>query len=538
MLKNYEHWNRFYYRLRKIEKVMSSFETPSKLTNSFELLIILQGKGHMLLEEESFLLHRYDAFFIHPSQVYQIQTPSESLDYFVCTFDIFSDIERESHELHKLVDTQVFPLKGKQCLINFFQIEEIIDNIYSIKGKAADQLYFRRLLFEQLLWLMIQQKKGSVEKDTIMAIEETKEYIEHNFQQNLSNERLAAMADLSPKYYSTLFKKEYGFSVSEYITRLRVNEAKRLLAKGEEKVRHIAAQVGYSDEFYLSRKFKQVVGLAPSTYRNKRKRRVAAYDFSTVGHLLALHIVPYAAPIHPKWTSYYYQTLRNDISVHLSAFQINKDWENNIQTLIQDPPDLIISKDRISEKEKQLLSKIAPVIYYSASADWKEQLLYIAERIGEVEEANEWLHDYEGQVRVARKQWKKHAGHQKFLPLRFFQGQLFFDHSRTITEVFYGDLQVNSASYEKNYIYNSIVSLPELEKIKPDCILLNVCQESNTLDCWNEFREDYQWNNLEAVRLQKVYQIASDPWREYSASSHERVLKETLTLTLMEKVQQ
>ncbi len=80
-----------------------------------------------------------------------------------------------------------------------------------------------------------------------------------------------------------------------------------------------------------------------------------------------------------------------------------------------------------------------------------------------------------------------------------------------------------------------MLTIEEISKINPDAVLLNICQESQTLESWNEFQEQPLWNSLEAVRLNRVYDITSDPWREYSPSAHERVLRDTLTL--MGKVQ-
>lgn len=504
---------------------------PAKLTNRFELLVVMEGKGHMMLDHDSILLHQQDICVIHPSQVYEIDSSlDESIDFMIFTFDVFSSFQTEGESFQKIGSDEQFPLQGKLAIPSHSHIIEEVEILYSFKNKK--QAFYQRLMFENIIHKLLQHQYAPPEKDSFTAIEEARQYIDGHFNEQISIELLAEKADLSPKYFSALFKKECGISVSDYMTRLRVNEAKRMLVSGDETVRQIAAQIGYSDEFYLSRKFKKTVGMAPSTYRQKRKRKVAAYDFSSIGHLLALHIFPYAAPIHPKWTSFYYQTFRNDIPVHLSAFQINKDWETNIDRLMNNRPDIILCKNGITLEEKERLSQIAPVLYYPESADWKEQLLYIAEQLGELQEAEGWLYHYEHQVVMTRQQLHKHMGQTAFLPLRFFQGAMYIDHSRTINEVFYGDLQMKAAFNGKK---NGVITIEEISKINPDGVLLNICQESQTLESWNEYEEQPLWNSLEAVRLNRVYDITSDPWREYSASAHERVLRETLTL--MGKVQ-
>ncbi len=68
------------------------------------------------------------------------------------------------------------------------------------------------------------------------------------------------MAGISPKHYSETFKKLYGQSVTEYITDIRITNAKKLMAKANCKLREIAHQIGYQDEFYFSRIFKKHTG--------------------------------------------------------------------------------------------------------------------------------------------------------------------------------------------------------------------------------------------------------------------------------------
>ncbi|MBD1382821.1 ABC transporter substrate-binding protein [Metabacillus arenae] len=520
-------WNDLFYQVMEINRVKVN-EVPSRLTNSFELIIVKEGKALMKLEQERFFLQAQDICVVHPSQVYSIQAKyDEYIEYTLCKFDVIS----KDGGFASLQDNHPFPLKGKQTVGQFPAILDVTEALYRLKSSVESLgLFHKRILFEQLIYLIVKNKKTPVEKDTLKAIEETRLFLENHFYENLSVDMLASKAEISPKYFSELFKKEYGISVSNYLTRLRVNKAKFLLVKSEDKIRDIASHVGYSDEFYLSRKFKQTVGISPSMYRKKRKKKVAAYDLSTTGHLLALNICPYAAPIHPKWTSHYYQNHRHEIPVHLSAFQINKDWKVNIETLLRNPPDLIISKDGVTEKERKLLSQIAPVFYYSQALNWREQLLLIAQHLGEEQEAEEWLQTYERYAVYTRNQLKKQVGKETFLPLRFYRGTLYFDHSSTIMEVFFGDLQMNAELFNDYKPHKQAISLAELADFNPDRLLLNICQESKTIESWESLQNRAIWNDLKAVRYHHVYKSSSDPWREYSASAHERVLKETLTL--------
>ena len=73
--------------------------------------------------------------------------------------------------------------------------------------------------------------------------------------------------NLSPYYFSKLFKEETGENFIEYLTKLRIQKAKELLVDKEKSMKEICGQVGYSDPNYFSRIFKKSVGVTPTEYR-------------------------------------------------------------------------------------------------------------------------------------------------------------------------------------------------------------------------------------------------------------------------------
>lgn len=97
------------------------------------------------------------------------------------------------------------------------------------------------------------------------------EYIQKNFQKDLSLDDVSRQMDLSPYYFSKLFKEETGSNFVEYVTNLRIAQAKELLEKEEYSMKEICVQVGYSDPNYFSRIFKKNVGVTPTEYRERRK---------------------------------------------------------------------------------------------------------------------------------------------------------------------------------------------------------------------------------------------------------------------------
>jgi AraC-like DNA-binding protein len=96
--------------------------------------------------------------------------------------------------------------------------------------------------------------------------------IERYIQQNYTDPALGASAiaqhfKISTSYLSRIFKADMGIGLVEYIHRIRVDAAKKLLRTGDASLDDIATQVGFSNRWVLIRAFKQQEGITPGAYR-------------------------------------------------------------------------------------------------------------------------------------------------------------------------------------------------------------------------------------------------------------------------------
>jgi YesN/AraC family two-component response regulator len=89
------------------------------------------------------------------------------------------------------------------------------------------------------------------------------EYLKRNYNGDASVADAAAIASLSPNYLSALFHKKTGGTITEYLARLRVEEAARLIREGLS-VAEAGKAVGYADARHFARKFKSITGSLPS----------------------------------------------------------------------------------------------------------------------------------------------------------------------------------------------------------------------------------------------------------------------------------
>lgn len=105
--------------------------------------------------------------------------------------------------------------------------------------------------------------------DAESLIEQVQFYIFDHISQEISRDEIAAYVNLSPKYLSTIFKRETSCTLSDYIRNERIAFAKRLLKQTNLPISMISENVGYDSLSYFSTVFRQVAGCSPREYRRR-----------------------------------------------------------------------------------------------------------------------------------------------------------------------------------------------------------------------------------------------------------------------------
>jgi AraC-like DNA-binding protein len=104
-------------------------------------------------------------------------------------------------------------------------------------------------------------------------------YIRKNFTEKITLEEVAAEVSLSPTYFSRIFKEEAGQSFKSFLNNLRITEAKNMLRETDITLIEIASQVGFEDQSYFSRVFRNIVGVSPGRYRRTAYGRLPETGF-------------------------------------------------------------------------------------------------------------------------------------------------------------------------------------------------------------------------------------------------------------------
>lgn len=139
-------------------------------------------------------------------------------------------------------------------------------------SREVDRLYRCRTIQEVLditqkaireLEEFLNEENGGF-RDEITRV---KSYIYHHYEEELGTEMLAQQVCLSPGYLSYIFKKETGVNLNRFIRDCRMNKAKELLETTNRKVADIAAGVGFSNNSYFCRSFREYFGDTPESFR-------------------------------------------------------------------------------------------------------------------------------------------------------------------------------------------------------------------------------------------------------------------------------
>lgn len=97
-------------------------------------------------------------------------------------------------------------------------------------------------------------------------------YIETNYSEKITLEKLARKAYLSPRQFSRIFKKSTDRSPIDHLMYVRCLKAAELLKRTDRSITEISFACGFSDSNYFTRCFRKLLNQTPSQYRNASKR--------------------------------------------------------------------------------------------------------------------------------------------------------------------------------------------------------------------------------------------------------------------------
>ncbi len=243
-----------------------------------ELVYVRDGRATQCVDDATYEVGRGDVLFISLGSRHSF-TPHGSFSYVNICFspDVVADsmITRENAPALLLL-TAYEELRGGRGggVISFHgegraDIERLIDAMLAEQESAAP--YSDRIIesyMSVIVMKMLRRLTEGIAEDGLSSVwRRVEEYIDENYTSRLSLPELAKRSFYNPSYFSRAFRKRFGLSLTDYITKKRVERSRQLLDSGCDSVESICVTCGFSDKSAFYRAFLKYEGISVSDYR-------------------------------------------------------------------------------------------------------------------------------------------------------------------------------------------------------------------------------------------------------------------------------
>ena len=241
--------------------------------NHYLFHYVLSGTGRLIANDSRGISHEYqirtgEGFMIFPRQINTyIADPKLPWEYIWIEFDGMR--AREIIETAGLSpDHPVYHALYKDLRENMKD-----EMLYIAEHHSAPPFHLMGHLYLFIDYLSRSSSSQIAANGRIrdFYIKEALNYIEQNFQNDISVESIASFCGLNRTYFGRIFKETVGKSPQQFLLSYRMSKAAQLLKLTGLSISDIGNAVGYPNQLHFSRAFKNVYGLSPREWRNKNR---------------------------------------------------------------------------------------------------------------------------------------------------------------------------------------------------------------------------------------------------------------------------
>lgn len=276
-------------------KLMNSdnFIHSKRNLDTFVILIGCEGTLYIAQDDRRYELAPNKFIILFPSHTHYGYRKSEGrLSYYWCHFQITSNKFNLLNS--EQINNYILGLKNSSEACESSNVY-ILPEYGSISSAARTSLSFRQLLdlankksyskyltnyALSLLAMEISQDfidSVFLEKEKITGINhnilEIIDWININYNSNLSLKNIAETFNYNPDYLSQAFKKFTGLSLLKFINKTKINASKQLLLNSSFSISEISSQVGFNDSKHFMKLFKKFEDVTPTQYKNAYFRK-------------------------------------------------------------------------------------------------------------------------------------------------------------------------------------------------------------------------------------------------------------------------
>ncbi|MED2893344.1 helix-turn-helix domain-containing protein [Brevibacillus porteri] len=491
------------------------------------VLIVTKGTGRMLNVLDQATLLDGSVLVLSRESARQVRADTEDpLRFLVFYFDALQQSDQVTNAYSPSLS---WHLDHSSCL--FHQVDhgtELALTLFAHR-QTIDPLeaFQNQIRFQQLLNLIWSHAEQQSTIETSNVVDQTLSYIHTNYAEPITLDDLANRAGLTPRYYSEVFKKKVGKSPIEYLTSCRMEHAKTLLRESNKRLREVARLVGYADEFYFSRRFKQQIGVSPTVFVRMNQKQMAPVTFHYAEYLLALGIRPVGAP--EEQVTYLREQLRMK-----EADEIVSLPENTPDLIEPLQPTFILTE---STGDCATFSKIAPTLALPWLAhDVFGHLNILADVLCMKDQAHMWLRQHEQKVLKAKRCIDAHIQKEEtFLILNVRPQSLFAYGARNIGHVLYKSLKLTPPRIIQEELtrnpnfWATKINENQLSQYAADWLFVHIFDDDLSRAHFKELMKQDVWQRIPAVQKGQVV-ILNPIWFSYDPLSLDIQLEEIVQI--------
>ena len=252
-------------------------DEPEHLHEFIEMVYIVSGSGVHGVGGREYRVERGSLLFINYRQIHYFRM-DELMEYIDILIDPkwISEKLIDSENAFELLTLTAFSdfqsLEMGRSMIRFegaarSRIERLLEMMraeYENKEKGYESVLKAQL---NILLTLVFRKMLPMVGNLDFA-----EYIKEHSDEKLTLESLAKDCFYNPSYFSRFFKEHYGMTVTEYISKSRIEKASELLEDTTLSIGEIMEQVGYSGKTAFYKRFAEIKGMTPQQYRKSKNQ--------------------------------------------------------------------------------------------------------------------------------------------------------------------------------------------------------------------------------------------------------------------------
>lgn len=140
-------------------------------------------------------------------------------------------------------------------------------------GFSTDNLGFANLCLGHFLSLFLYPNRHfeAAQPQRTSLVDQAIHYMQDHIKSNLTLQQICSEHHYSPSRFSSLFRQQTGYAPIDYFIQMKMQQASQMLDLTDKSVKDIAANFGFDDPYYFSRRFRKVYGVSPKQYRTLHK---------------------------------------------------------------------------------------------------------------------------------------------------------------------------------------------------------------------------------------------------------------------------